>query len=341
MALSFHAIKILSQETMDAARKSPDPGGRLRKADMHFSDGPHKHAMAHLLTQPDIETAIKRIMEDRDVVRSVARAALMSAVEHAPDAWKKDSKFLHSLGIVKIGKQFFVLPPELLKDSLFDKTRERLAPEAREILDQSLKAALTGKLSGTISLGTTTVQYVAAQLIQDVTERGFRLSALSAVRSKQVDADHMYNSTRAIRHFAAELNINLAGIGVSLREGEAMARKQQVPAPQRPATVQPLSRVHQEAGIRPAKFQEGDGVDVKGELRLALQRHIHAESITRPEAAVYFFMAGTLDSEGPTIEAAAKKFGISQEQVGIIVDEVNGVLYGSSAPEPQKLIVRR
>ncbi len=341
MALSYHETKILAQRAMDAARKNPDHGGRLRRADTHYEDGPLKHSMVHLLTQPDIETAIRRVMEDRDVVRSIARSSIISAIENAPEAWQKDNKFLYSLGFMKIGKQFFVLPADLLKDSLFDKTRERLSTDAQKILDETLRAALSGKMSGVISVGTTTVQYVAAQLITDQLEREFRLSALSVKRSKQVDADHIYNSTRAIRHFAAELNIDLAEIGVSLREGESKASKPQASAPEKSSIALPLRRLHQQAGVQSPRYCDNDAIDAKVELRRALERLVKAESITLEDASVYFFVAGAVRPADETMEKAAKKYGISPEEVSIIVDEVNEVLYSSQPPEPQKLTVRR
>lgn len=342
MALSYHNLKILAQDTMDTACKNPDPGGRLRTADMHFADGAHKHAMVHILTQPDIETAIKCVMEDRDIERSAARSAITAAIENAPSAWQNDKNFLYSRGIVKIEKKFFILPPELLKDSLFDGTRSQLSPEAKKILDQTLKASLTGRLSGNISIGTSTVQYVAAQLVTDKSGREFRLSALSAERSRPVDADHLYNSSRAIRHFAKELDINLAEIGVTLREGEARTQKPK-PAvqPETPQAVKPLTRVHQVAGIAPPKSPPVDVTDTKGDLRRALERHVAEESVTPKEAAVYFFMAGTLSSIGPTTEEAARKFGLSQEEVEAVLEDVSGVLYGPPVPAPQKLTVKR
>lgn len=342
MALSYHEVKVLAQKTMDAARKKPDPGGRLRKADMHFADGADKHAMAHLLTQPDIEAAIKRIMEDRAITRSVARSAITRAIENAPPAWQDDKKFLYKLGIVKIENKFFILPRELLKDSLFDETRSVLSPEAQKILDQALKASLTGKLSGNISVGTSTVQYIAAQLVTDKAGREFRLSALSATRSRHVDADHLRNSTLAIRHFAQKLGINLTEIGITLREGEAKPQKPQSSVQEtKPSIAEPLIRVHQEAGVIASKPKAVDIIDIRGDLRRLLEKHIRDESMTQQEAAIYFFMAGTLNKISPTTEEAARRFGLLPRQVETILEEVNNVLYGPPVPEPQRLTVKR
>ncbi len=338
MALSYHSLKILSQQTMDAARKENPQDARLRKADIHFEDGAYKHAMVHLLTQDNIDVAIEKIMHERGIERGIARTAIISAIETAPPSWQKDTEFLFSKGIAKIGKNYFILPADLRKDSPFDTARQTLSPDAQKILALGLIEVFSKKkLEGDISFGAVTLQYVAAQLMEEGAEKEFRLSALSTGKPAQNHSDHMTNSARAIHIFARETKINLADINVRVQEGRALEKRT---VPQKDPSVLPLAFDRQKPVVAvPAALTSQQDYNAGMEsLRRDLRRLMLDESIDIKDAQVFFFMSG---NAMPTQAEAAEKYGISVEEVSEIMKDVSDILQRASVAAPERLTVRR
>jgi hypothetical protein len=240
LAFSYHEIKVLALRAfgnalMQAAlKKDPVEAELLMQAESHYNMDLHGYAIVHFITCSNVDDAIRAIMQGLDMDEQRAKSIVTSAVSIGPRSLREDFDYLHSKGVAVFGRNCFILPPELRKDTPYDTAFRQLSPKAREIAITALEFSLKlGKKDLGFPFSPLTQQYMVAQLMREGTEKDFRMDALRCDSESVAHKRQMKNSALAARHFAQELGISLKRLKIVLREENPVKTK---PAEKRTAS---------------------------------------------------------------------------------------------------------
>lgn len=339
MVNSFHQIGELARKAFVAAlEKNPEDRDSLILVRSHYGFNGFAHAMIHFITNRNPDNAITNILRERGMERQKARHVLTSAIENGPKAWLENFDFLYSKGVVVAGGRCFILPSELRSGTPYDTSFQKLSPDARKIAEKALGyAAKHGKKNFDFSHGPLTQQYLVVQLMNDGSEKDFRIAALSMNKDYTIHQKQMTNSAHAARYFAKEAGVDLERLNVVIKEGRAM---ETAPARKQPSSKSRMASMGAEANPRFVAANDIDKSTIK-ELRQSLKQIIGQNGITPVHAQLYFYLSNMSDEHVPTYEDAAKKFGVSDRDIPGIVQNIEFSLAAQQARSLPGLAIKR
>jgi len=329
MGIAYHQQRLLWHRASEELRQQRPDMDALRVCLVHHYKDPFDcHAALRFALCDNAKKAIAMIAQERDGTEAMGYSALTTAIANGPPDWLSNREYFYEKGLFEAGGKYYLTTKHIEKGSSYDIALRHMTPQAREIVARiSIYAMTYRRISGGLVVGMAGLQYVAAQMMQEGAEKEFRLAALGAKYTKTKHSDFLYNSARALRYIAAEMDIDIDAMGIKILSGMPMGTlKKRKQSRRNMVDARVIQNISQVPGANENRETEKIPAIGISEQRRELQRLVSQNLITMNEAQIYLTHTSVRNHEWPTPQQTAKRKKVTENFVIATLEKVGQLL---------------